>query len=55
MIEIIESNATDDAKNQICRELSIWGTKLSVSALEKLKNDKDCKEMAEFALNRIQT
>ncbi len=54
MIEIIESNATDDAKNQICRELSIWGTKLSVSALEKLKNDKDCKEMAEFALNRIQ-
>jgi len=55
MIEILESGATDDAKNQICRELGIWGTKLSVSALEKLKSDKDCEEMAEYALSKIQS
>ncbi len=55
MIEIIESNATDDAKNQICRELGIWGTKRSVSTLKKLISNKDCKEMAEYALNQIQS
>ncbi|NOR75625.1 MAG: ThuA domain-containing protein [Draconibacterium sp.] len=54
MIEILESGATDDAKNQICRELSIWGSELSVQALEKLKSDKDCGEMADYALQRIQ-
>ena len=54
MIGIIESNTTNDAKNQICRELGVWGTKLSVSALEKLKTDDDLKEMAVYALDRIQ-
>ncbi|MCK5730220.1 MAG: ThuA domain-containing protein [Draconibacterium sp.] len=54
MIEIIESNATNDAKNLICRELSIWGSELSVPALEKLKSNKDCGEMADYALQRIQ-
>jgi type 1 glutamine amidotransferase len=54
MIEILESNASDDAKNQICRELGMWGTERSIPALKALKSNKDCGEMAEYALVRIQ-
>ncbi len=54
MIEIIESGATNEAKKQICRELGMNGTELSVPALEKLKENKNCSEMAEYALSRIQ-
>lgn len=54
MIEILESNADEDAKNLICRELGTWGTKRSVSALEALKSDAGCKEMAEYALQMIE-
>jgi type 1 glutamine amidotransferase len=54
MIEILESNATDDAKNYICRELGLWGTEKCVPALEKLKSNKNCEEQAGFALERIQ-
>jgi type 1 glutamine amidotransferase len=53
MIEILESNATDDAKNYICRELGLWGTEKCVPALEKLKSDKNCGEMAQFALTQM--
>lgn len=54
MIKILESNATDDAKKYICRQLGLWGTEKCVPALEKLKNDKNCGEMAEYALKEIQ-
>ena len=54
MIEILESNATDDAKNYICRELCLWGTEKSIPALEQLKSNKNCSEMAEYALAQIQ-
>lgn len=54
MIGILESNATDDAKQYICRELGLWGTSKSVPALEKLKSNKNCAEMAEYALAQIQ-
>ena len=54
MIEILESGAEDDAKKEICRELSLWGTKRCIPALEQLKADKDCGAMAEYALERIQ-
>lgn len=54
MIEILESNATDDAKNYICRQLGLWGTEKCVPALEKLKSNKNCSEMAEYALAQIQ-
>ena len=54
MIEILESNATDDAKIYICRELGLWGTEKCVPALEKLKSDKNCGEMAVYALDQIQ-
>jgi type 1 glutamine amidotransferase len=54
MIEILESNATDDAKQYICRELGLWGTSKSVPVLEKLKSNKNCAEMAEYALAQIQ-
>ena len=54
MIEILESNATDDAKNYICRELGLCGTEKCVPALEKLKSNKNCGEMAEYALAQIQ-
>lgn len=54
MIEILESGAEDDAKKEICRELSLWGTKRCIPTLEQLKADKDCGAMAEYALERIQ-
>jgi hypothetical protein len=54
MIEILESNATDDAKKYICRQLGLWGTEKCVPALEKLKNDENCGEMAVYALAQIQ-
>lgn len=53
MIEILGSNATDDAKKYICRELGLWGTEKCVPALEKLKSDKNCGEMAQFALTQM--
>ncbi len=53
MIEILESNATDDAKKYICRQLALWGTAKCVPALEKLKSNKNCGEMAEYALSSI--
>ena len=54
MIDILESNATDDAKKYICRELGMWGTEKCVPTLEKLKDDENCGEMAEYALAQIQ-
>jgi len=54
MIDILNSNATDDAKKYICRELCLWGTDKCVPALEKLKDNKNCSEMAEYALAQIQ-
>ncbi len=54
MIEILESNATNDAKNYICRELCLWGTIKCIPALEKLKENKNCSEMADYALAQIQ-
>ena len=54
MIEILESSADDNVKKQICRELSLWGTKRCIPALEQLKADKGCGTMAEYALERIQ-
>jgi len=54
MIDILNSNATDDAKKYICRELCLWGTEKCVPALEKLKDNKNCSEMADYALAQIQ-
>lgn len=53
LIKFIGSSATSDAINEVCREISLWGTEECIPALEKLMEDDDTKEMARFALERI--
>ena len=53
IINLLGGDASDDIKNELCRELSIWGSEASLPALEKLMDDEDTREMARFAKERI--
>lgn len=53
ILEFLESDATVDSKKYMCRELSWMGSQKSISALEKLVNDKDLSESASYALQRL--
>ena len=53
ILEFLESDATIDSKKYMCRELSWMGSQKSISALEKLVNDKDLSESASYALQRL--
>ncbi len=53
MIKFLESRATSEAKNEICRDISQWGSEASLPILDKLMKDDDTKEMARFARERI--
>lgn len=53
ILEFLESDATIDSKKYMCRELSWIGSQKSISALEKLVNDKDLSESASYALQRL--
>ncbi len=53
LVKFLKGNGSTEAKNFICRELSMYGTETSIPALEKLKESEDTKEMARFALERI--
>lgn len=53
IIEFLQSEASVDSKKYFCRELSWMGSEKSVTALEKLVNDKDLSESASFALQRL--
>jgi type 1 glutamine amidotransferase len=48
------SQATDDAKKLLLRELSWMGTDYSVAAIKELASKAELKEEAEFALTRLQ-
>jgi type 1 glutamine amidotransferase len=54
IIELLESDATAESKNYLCRELSWMGSDASIPALEKLLGNEDTKDMADFALQRLQ-
>jgi len=53
IIETLQSDASADAKNYLCRELSWMGSSEALSVLDELKNNEATKEMAEFAIERI--
>jgi len=53
LIKFLKSNATADAKNLVLQEISFIGTSACEPAIEKLLDDDDTKEMARFALERI--
>ncbi len=53
ILEFLESDATVDSKKYLLRELSWMGSEKSISALEKLINDKDLSESASYALQRL--
>jgi len=53
LITFLGSSASNDSKNEICREISLWGTKASLPVLKKLMKEEDTKEMARFAKERI--
>jgi HEAT repeat protein len=49
---LLDSGASRDAKDYVCRKLMVIGTAASVPALAKLLADKDNSHMARFALER---
>ena len=53
LIKFIGSSATSDAINEVCRELSLWGSEKCIPALEDLLDNDDTKEMGRFAIERI--
>jgi HEAT repeat protein len=53
LLALLQSNATRDAKDCVCRQLRTIGTALSVPVLEKLLADAELSHMARYALERI--
>ena len=54
IIEFMESDASAESKNYFCRELSWMGSEASIPVLEKLLENPETKDMADFALQRLQ-
>lgn len=53
LIATLQSDASRDAKDYVCRKLAIVGTVAAVPALESLLGDTDHSHMARFALERM--
>ncbi|MCK4345803.1 MAG: ThuA domain-containing protein [Bacteroidales bacterium] len=53
MLDFLNSEATIDSKNFICKELSWMGSGKSIPTLEKLAKEEATAEMAAFALERL--
>ena len=53
IIKFLDSKASNDAKNELCRNLSQWGSEASLPVLDKLMENDDTKEMARYARERI--
>jgi HEAT repeat protein len=53
LIATLQSVASRDAKDYVCRKLAIVGTAAAVPALESLLGDADQSHMARFALERL--
>lgn len=54
IIIVLNSEATADCKNYLCRELSWMGSTQSIPVLKELANQDETADMAQFALARIQ-
>ena len=55
LIEALQSNISRDAKDYVCRKLTIVGTAAAVPALSGLLADENHSHMARFALERMPT
>ena len=53
LAHLLESNATYDCKQFLCRQLSLIGTEKQVPVLAKLLPDEQTSDMARYALERI--
>ncbi|MCD6346022.1 MAG: ThuA domain-containing protein [Bacteroidales bacterium] len=53
LIKFLKGSATSDAKNYVCKEVSMFGSDDFVPVLNKLMKEEDTKEMARYALERI--
>ena len=53
LIATLQSDASRDAKDYVCRKLAIVGTVTAVPALDSLLGEKDHSHMARFALERM--
>lgn len=53
LLSFLQSKASNDAKDYICRELSMVGSDKALPVLEKLMKDEDLSEIARFAYERI--
>lgn len=53
MITFLGSGASKDAKNEVCRYVSQWGSEACLPVLDELMKNDDTKEMARFARERI--
>jgi hypothetical protein len=53
LLRFLQGSGSSDAKNHICRELSIYGTENAVPVLKKLEKKEETKEMARYAIERI--
>ena len=51
-VAVLESDATYDAKDFVCRQLWIMGTKESVRTLAKMLPDREMSDMARYALQQ---
>ncbi len=53
LIRFLKSSGSVDAKNYICKELSLFGTEAALPTLKKLEKSEATQAMARFAIERI--
>ncbi|MFA6482764.1 MAG: ThuA domain-containing protein [Bacteroidales bacterium] len=53
LIQFLEGTGSTDAKNYICKELSLWGTDKVLPTMKKLEKNEETAEMARYVTERI--
>jgi type 1 glutamine amidotransferase len=53
LLEFLGGTGSVEAKNYICKELSVYGTEKAVPELKKLLNNEETAEMGRYAIERI--
>jgi type 1 glutamine amidotransferase len=53
LLQFLEGTGSADAKNYICKEISVYGTDKALPILKKLQKNEETAEMARYAIERI--
>lgn len=53
LLRFLQGTGSADAKNYICKEISVYGTEKAVPVLKKLQGNEETAEMARYAIERI--